>query len=187
MFYWTLSKISDPQHNFSVLAEISDPGWKFLTQSITITVWHGICLCEEPILGWDYRRREEHWQELQAEIERLGDAWTHSLLEAWGRKWKWRTWWKLLTSRKEMNLRWCSLSTSCSGNPPAKLRRGEEVSPFQWWERWWSSSMAWVRERIWVNGSRVKFTDRNRSGYRGNRSNQSGPVPVWGGFKPAQI
>jgi len=35
--------------------------------------------------------------------------------------------------------------------------------------------------------TRVKFTDRNRSGYRGNRSNRSGPVPVWGGYKPVQI
>ena len=33
----------------------------------------------------------------------------------------------------------------------------------------------------------VKFTDRNRSGYRGNRSNRFGSVPIWGGYKPVQI
>ena len=32
---------------------------------------------------------------------------------------------------------------------------------------------------------RVFLTDRNRSGYRGNRSNRSGPVPVPGGYKSA--
>ena len=35
--------------------------------------------------------------------------------------------------------------------------------------------------------TRVKKTDRNRSGYRGNRSNRSRPVPIWVGFKPTQI
>ena len=33
--------------------------------------------------------------------------------------------------------------------------------------------------------ARVKKTVRNRSGYRGYRSNRPGPVPA--GFKPAQI
>ena len=34
---------------------------------------------------------------------------------------------------------------------------------------------------------RVHQTGRNRSGYRGYRSNRPGPVPIPAGFKPAQI
>ena len=35
--------------------------------------------------------------------------------------------------------------------------------------------------------SRVNRTVGNQSGLTGYRSNQSGPVPVWAGTKPAQI
>ena len=41
--------------------------------------------------------------------------------------------------------------------------------------------------RVTPNMTRVHQTGRNRSGYRGYRSNRPGPVPVPAGFKPAQI
>ena len=48
------------------------------------------------------------------------------------------------SSSKEVRWGWCSSLTSCSGDPPARLRRGGGA---QWWGRRESSSMAKSRER----------------------------------------
>jgi len=49
------------------------------------------------------------------------------------------------SSSKEVRWGWCSSPTSCSGDPPARLRRGGGA---QWWGRRESSSMAKSRERV---------------------------------------
>ena len=48
----------------------------------------------------------------------------------------------------------------------------------------WKFQLEWARIAAQI---KVNQTGGNRSGLTGNRSNRSGPVPVWSGTKPAQI